>query len=106
MRIAQILLFVLIAFFSSPFPANAEDSEARARRLMNALGCKACHSFEQSGSDLAPPLDRVGERYTLEQLKAKLSLHRNQSTMTAMPSYATTPDEDLIDILQFLAARK
>jgi len=106
MLTARLPVIALIAMLGCSLPAQAGSSEERARRLMNALGCKACHSFERSGSNLAPPLDRVGERYNQQQLKDILSRHRDQSISTGMPSYATTPDEDLIAILQFLAAHK
>lgn len=98
------LLFIFVLCSSSP--ALAENPEARARRLMNALGCKACHSFEKSGSTLAPPLDRIGARLTFQQLQEKLTGHRNSKGKALMPSYATTAEEDLNGILQFLADHK
>jgi len=84
--------------------AMAEEAESRARRLMNALGCKACHSFEQSGSIIAPALTRIGARLSLEQLEEKLTLHQDNNSL--MPSYETTPAEDLKAILIFLSERK
>lgn len=103
---SRFLLFVLIFVLCSSLSALAEDPEPQARRLMNALGCKACHSFEQSGSALAPPLDRIGARLNLQQLKEKLTAHRNNNKKIFMPNYMTTPEEDLNAILQFLANHK
>ncbi|HKJ05046.1 MAG TPA: c-type cytochrome [Geopsychrobacteraceae bacterium] len=100
------LLLIVILIICSPLLATAEDAESRARRLMNALGCKACHSFEQSGSILAPSLNRVGARLTLQQLQEKLTAHRKSKSNSLMPSYATTPAEDLNAILQFLSEHK
>ena len=100
------VFFLLIFVLCSSFPALAEDPEARARRLMNALGCKACHNFEKSGSTLAPTLDRIGTRLNLDQLQEKITNHRKGKAESFMPSYATTSEEDLNDILQFLAAHK
>ena len=103
---SRLLLLIVILALCSPLPAMAEDVESSARRLMNALGCKACHSFEQSGSILAPPLDHVGARFTLQQLQEKLTAHRENKSNSLMPSYATIPAEDLKAILQFLSEHK
>lgn len=104
MTIRTLLLAFL--FFCCPLTALAEDDEARARRLINGLGCKACHSFEQSGSTLAPPLDRIGSRLTPEQITEKIVTYRGEETKPFMPSYATTPQEELNTLIQFLAQQQ
>lgn len=106
MLIARLFLFAWISILCFSLPATAEEPEAKARRMMNALGCKACHSFERSGSTLAPPLDRIGARMSLQQLQNKLTIHQARKEKSFMPSYSTTPKEDLNVILQFLAEQK
>lgn len=102
----RVLLISALIALSCQAPAGAEENEARARRLINALGCKACHSFERSGSMLAPPLNRIGARLTLPQLQEKMAEHKPEEGEKFRPSYATTPPEDMDAILQFLATRK
>lgn len=102
--IRTLLLGVLLLCFS--LPAMAESDEARARRLINGLGCKACHSFEKSGSTLAPALDRIGLRFSQQQLQEALSKHRGVDSKPFMPSYATTPEEEINILVQFLAAQQ
>lgn len=102
--IRTLLLPALLLCLS--LPAMAENDETRARRLINGLGCKACHSFEQSGSTLAPALDRIGSRFSQQQLLETLSQHRDVDSKPFMPSYATTPEEELNILLQFLAAQQ
>ena len=100
------VIFLLVASLCCSLSVVAVDSEAQARRLINALGCKACHSLEQSGSILAPSLDKIGARMDLKQLTEKLTIHKEKKPKTAMPSYATTPDQDLTAIVIFLASLK
>lgn len=102
----RLFLLLMVLALCSWLPAIAEDPESHARRLINALGCKACHSFEQSGSTLAPSLDRIGKRLTAQQLMEKLIAPRDENKKEFMPSYATTPQKDLDAIVQFLVARK
>lgn len=106
MLLSRFLIITgLIFLFTAP-SICAEENEARARRLLNELGCKGCHSFEKSGSMLAPPLNRVGARLTLQQLREKMEGHSPEEGKPFRPSYATTPAEDIDAILRFLATRK
>ena len=93
---------VLLCFCLLTSPAGATDSEVQARRLLNALGCKACHRFGGDGGSLAPALDRIGNRRTKEQIEQQLSAHAETSKHGFMPSYRTTPADDLKLLSDFL----
>ncbi|HEY5673933.1 MAG TPA: c-type cytochrome [Malonomonas sp.] len=82
--------------------ASADEPEVQARRLLNALGCKACHQFGGDGGSLAPALDQVGSRLTKEQIEQHLSAHAETRTQGIMPSYSTTPADDLKILSDFL----
>ena len=102
----RILLLLLLVALCSPPLSKAEESEARARRIINSLGCKACHSFEFSGSTLAPAFDQIGNRFSVKQLKEQLRRHNDRTSQPFMPDYSTIPDADMNDIVQFLATLK
>jgi cytochrome c553 len=106
MTTCRILLLLLLVTLSAPPLSKAEESEARARRIINSLGCKACHSLEGSGSTLATAFDQIGNRLSMEQLNEQLTRHGNRNSQTFMPDYSTVPDADMNDIVQFLATLK
>ena len=83
-------------------PASAKDSEAQARRLLNALGCKGCHKFEGDGGTLAPALDQVGSRLSKADIRAHLSAHAAPRTQSIMPSFSTLSKADLYTLSTFL----
>ena len=95
---AVLLCFCLL--FTSL--ASAADPELQARRLLNALGCKACHRFGGDGGSLAPALDKIGSRRTKAQIEQYLSADAETRKDGFMPSYGTTPAEELKLLSDFL----
>ena len=95
-------MFLLLFSLLLTFPATAEESEVQARRLLNALGCKGCHSFEGDGGSLAPALDQIGSRLTGEQIEKHLAAHTETRKQGFMPSYNTTAEDKLKILSDFL----
>lgn len=87
----------------TPATSMAEvSSEAEARRLINALGCKGCHSLEGDGGNLAPALDQIGSRMSRDQISQHMAAHSREEQKGFMPSYNTTPSTELKLISDFL----
>lgn len=106
MPMVRILLLTLLLAAAVALPARADEVEARARRLINELGCKACHNFERSGSNLAPSLNRIGTRLSLQQLRQRMAVHQAAVGKDFRPDYANLPAEDMDTILLFLAGQR
>ncbi len=104
MSIRFTLLISLLLSFCLLTPAMAEPqvNEAKARRLMNSLGCKGCHRFEGDGGALAPQLDKIGSRLTSEQIEKHLRAHASTRKKGFMPSYNTILKLELNNLSQFL----
>lgn len=94
---------LLIATLASPVLA-ADD--ARARNLINSLGCKGCHSFEGSGGTLGPALDNIGKRLSEDQIKSKMLSPKASNPASMMPAYGHLSQEDLSALIEFLASQK
>lgn len=92
---------IICLLTSLPLQA-AEDPEARARRLINALGCKGCHELEGNGGSLAPALDKIGSRLTKQQIEKHLAAHGSTRQKGFMPSYNTTSKDELQNLSDFL----
>ncbi len=102
----HLMLTVIFLFCSgllqAPFAGADDEQEVQARRLLNALGCKACHQFGGDGGSLAPALDQIGSRLTKAQIEQHLATHAEPRTGGFMPSYRTTPADDLKMLSEFL----
>lgn len=99
--ITYIMLITLLLCGTSPVLAD-DSTEAEARRLINALGCKGCHQLEKDGGSLAPPLDQIGTRMSRLQIRQHLSAHAQEEQKGFMPSYNTTSQAELELISDFL----
>lgn len=101
-RSALILLPILVISLSPLSLSAEENSEADARRLINALGCKGCHKLQGDGGNLAPELEHIGSRMTRAQIKEHLTSHGKSRKENFMPSYDTTSQAELTLISDFL----
>jgi len=100
------LTLLLGQLILSPVAYADKASEAEARRLFNAFGCKGCHQFEGDGGSLAPPLDQIGSRMTREQIRKHLAAHVETRKKGFMPSFSTTSQEELELLSDFLYSHK
>lgn len=103
MRNLLLTMILLLCYGLLPATfAAADDQEVQARRLLNALGCKACHQFSGDGSSLAPVLDQIGSRMTKEEIVQWLTSTTKHQTQRFMPSYLSTPADELKILSDFL----
>jgi hypothetical protein len=98
-----LALLLALALSQAPLPVQAQQSvEMQARPLINALGCKSCHSLEGDGGSLAPELDKIGSRMTLAEIRDVLAAHVETRKNGFMPSYSTTSPTELTNLSDFL----
>ena len=106
----SIFFIILLLVISSGLHAEplTTDQKQQAWRLFTALGCRACHDFNKSGSNLAGSLDRIGLKLGEEEIFQKLQQAPKEQRQTDkfMPSYQTTPTKQLRLLSRFLANRK
>ncbi len=86
----------------------SKDQQQQAWRLFTALGCRACHDYDKSGSNLAGSLDRIGLKLSEENILKRLQMSPEAIPRgdKFMPSYKTTPIEQLELLSRFLANHK
>ena len=83
-------------------PPVAGADEARARRLLNALGCKGCHSLAGQGGSVGPALDQLSRRLDAAALLQFLQRPATQSR--TMPAYDHLREAELKILADYLAA--
>jgi hypothetical protein len=104
-----ITLLLLLCLNATGYAAPLNENEQQlARRLFVTLGCRACHDFEKSSSTLAGSLDRIGLKLGETRILELLLLPPGKIGHgdKFMPSYQTTPIEQLKLLSRFLAERK
>ncbi len=76
-------------FFALIMPALAAggSSVQRGRELIDALGCKSCHSYQRNGAVRAPALDGAGKRYSWKGLRKLVSRNPPGKDGLRMPGY-------------------
>ncbi len=105
-----VFFIFLLIILSSELHAEplTENQQQQAHRLLTALGCRACHDFNKSGSNLAISLDRIGLKLSEAEILQRLQLppEKLDEEEKFMPSYQTTSIEQLKLLSRFLANRK
>lgn len=104
-------LSVLIALFAGLFlfaPAAfaQADADALARRLLNSQGCKACHRIEEAGASTGPSLEKVGNRLTREQLRARLVNPQKLHATGRIADFSHLQNHEIEALTLFLSNRK
>lgn len=84
----------------------AGADESTARRLINAQGCKGCHSLEGSGGNRGPALDGVGRRLEADQIEQQLLNPKARNPDSIMPGMTHLSAEDFRALVDFLSSRK
>lgn len=107
MDMASILKFAATAALSLALaaPALAAD-DARARELINALGCKGCHQVGGEGGNLGPALDGVGSRLKEKDIREHLLNPKAKNPNSMMPAFTTLPEKDLKALVDYLVSLK
>jgi ubiquinol-cytochrome c reductase cytochrome b subunit len=86
-------------------PALAAD-DARARELINSLGCKGCHQLDGEGGTLGPAFKGVGSRLPEKAIREQLVNPKGKNPNTMMPAFASLPEKDLKVLVDYLKSLK
>lgn len=104
-------LTVLTSLFSglllfAPAVCAQADADALARRLLNSQGCKACHRIEEAGARTGPSLEKVGNRLTREQLRARVVNPQKQHATGRIADFSHLQNHEIEALTLFLSNRK
>lgn len=107
MKMNRTLKLVTTVALSLAFatPALAVD-QARAKELINSLGCKGCHQLAGEGGTLGPALEGVGRRLNEKDLRERLVNPRAKNPNSMMPAFASLPEKDLKVLVDYLKSLK
>lgn len=86
-------------------PVLAAD-DARARELINSLGCKGCHQLAGEGGTLGPAFDGVGSRLKEKDIREQLTNPKAKNPNSMMPAFANLPEKDMKVLVDYLKSLK
>ena len=94
------LLLSLIAIILNAIlsPVASADSETAARKLINAQGCKACHTLDGNGGDIASSFEAMRNKLTRAKIRSQLVNPERKHGNKRIPDFSHL-SEDEIDIL-------
>ncbi|MDT8442185.1 MAG: c-type cytochrome [Desulfuromonadales bacterium] len=106
---ARVLTTMLLcgALLAPPSLAQEETEravEARARKLINAQGCKACHPLEGMGASLAVELSDVARRLSNDELRLSLANPEQSHAAGRIGDFSHLNTAELDALVQFLAS--
>lgn len=91
-------------------PALADDRNARltateviGRELVDAQGCRSCHTIAGQGANIGPSLDGVAGRRTAAYIHSYIEDPKNLNPNAMMPAFLPPlSHEQVEDITQYL----
>ena len=107
MKMTYLIKWVATAAVSLALatPALAAD-DARARELINSLGCKGCHQIAGEGGTLGPAFDGVGSRLKEKDIREQLVNPKAKNPNSMMPAFASLPEKDMKVLVDYLKSLK
>ena len=95
----------------APVVAQEAARVERGRKLYESERCAVCHSIAGKGN-LKGPLDGVGSRLTIEELRlwmaapAEITAKTKSTRKPPMKSYAHLPKEDVDAVIAYMQSLK
>lgn len=86
----------------SLFPEIPADNPARGDKLVERLGCRACHGSGVEHGHAGPELVAALSRLTPGELEIQLCTPRQRHPASRMPSFAFVRAEDFTALVEYL----
>lgn len=80
------------------------ENPARGEKLIELLGCRACHAPKAAHGHAGPELAAALARLTPAELETQLRTPRQRQAQSRMPSFAFVRPEDFGPLLEYLLA--
>ena len=82
------------------------EMHSRAKQIMQQQKCLECHTIKGKGGAVGPNLSNVGARRSRDYLVQQIKDPQSHNANTQMPSFKDLPDQDLKDLVDYLASLK
>jgi len=103
-RLCTLMILTLLTVQVSLAQTDPREVESRARKLVNAQGCKACHSLQGAGARLASKLENVAQKLTADQIRLSLTNPQKTHGDGNIPDFSHLSTSEVTDLVQFLSS--
>lgn len=99
-----LFFLTMTSFFSLAIilPGQASGDDATARKLLNSQGCKACHSLEGDGGDIASSIEEMREKLSRIDIRLKLFNQAGTHGHAKIPDFSHLSEEQLDALVDFI----
>ena len=82
------------------------EMHTRAKQIMQQQKCLECHTINGKGGSVGPNLSNVGARRSRDFITQQIKDPKSHNANTQMPSFKDLPDQDIKDLVDYLASLK
>jgi len=84
-------------------PASSEEQDdGSARKLINAQGCKACHTLEGDGGSLAASFEEIRENLSRTEIQLQLVNPAHKHGNDKIPDFSHLSKEEIEALVHFI----
>jgi cytochrome c553 len=103
---SKILAFCAIVFMIFPAVFAGCETHSRGKQIFQREKCVDCHTIKGTGGAVGPNLTYVGNKRSREYIIQQIKDPKSHNNNTAMPSFKDLSDQDLKDLVDYLASLK
>jgi len=95
-------LTLALSLAVAPFCVEAEETKPYARKLMNAQGCKACHTLEGKGGNSAKSFEDIADRLKAWQIKIEIANPHRRHAAGKIGDFSHLTPEEINSLVSFI----
>jgi mono/diheme cytochrome c family protein len=99
-KLLVIAIAIILNAIFSPF-AYA-DGKTEAHILINAQGCKACHTLHGNGGDIAGSFEAMRNKLTRAQIRSQLVNPEHKHGNNKIPDFSHLSDREIDVLVNFI----
>ncbi len=95
-------VFFLLGLTAVPGSSGAEQEDRSARRLVNAQGCKACHTLEGDGGTLAGSFADMRAKLSRHEVRLQLVNPTGRHGNNTIPDFSHLTEKEIEVLIVFI----
>ena len=99
----KLLVIAITIILNAVFlPFAYADNEAEARKLINAQGCKACHTLAGNGGVIAGSFEAMRDKLTRAQVRSQLVNPARKHGNDKIPDFSHLSENEIDVLVNFI----
>ena len=102
MQLKFLIIGVVAILGTTLTPLAHAGDGAKARKLINSQGCKACHALSGDGGVIGGGFEAMSDKLTREQIRSKLVNPQKKHGNNKIPDFSHLTDKDIDALVKFI----